>query len=230
MVKIDQSIAGCSVVKDEVKVTPSLLERHEVLHGRTYKVKTPLSESALYITINHCEMDGVMRPFEIFINSKDMKHFQWVVALTRLISAMFRHGGEVSFLIDELRSVLDPNGGAFHKGKYIPSLVSVIGDVIEQELTSLGLYQRDDSLKEAAMAMVKEKTLAQRLKDKGYPDRGLAHHLPMSVSLCGEMTDEEVDETFEALSKNQCQKCGDYSLIMMDGCLTCVSCGDSKCS
>jgi hypothetical protein len=159
MVKIDKKIVGYSVIKEgEVRVNqPMLIERSEVLNGRTYKVKTPLSESALYITINSCEINGVIRPFEIFINSKDMKHFQWVVALTRLISAVFRHGGEVSFLIDELRSVLDPNGGAFHKGKYIPSLVSVIGDVIEQELTSLGLYQRDESLKEAAVAMVKEK-------------------------------------------------------------------------
>jgi hypothetical protein len=194
-IKIEQPIVGYSVVKAEAaKAEPALIGRQEVLSGRTYKVKTPLSESALYITINHCEMNGAMRPFEIFINSKDMKHFQWVVALTRLISAVFRHGGEVSFLIEELRSVLDPNGGAFHKGKYIPSLVSVIGDVIEQELTSLGLFKRDESLKEAAMAMVKEKQVKNESK------------------------------------LQQCQKCLEYSLVLMDGCLTCVSCGDSKCN
>ena len=227
MVKIEQSITGCSVVKDEVKVAPLLMDRHEVLQGRTYKVKTPLSESALYITINHCEIEGVMRPFEIFINSKDMKHFQWVVALTRLISAMFRHGGEVSFLIDELRSVLDPNGGAFHKGKYIPSLVSVIGDVIEQELTSLGLYQRDESLKEAAIAMVKEKTAAQRLKDMGAKDHGLAHVLPMSVSLCDEVMNEESDGY--PVQATVCQKCMQRAVVIMDSCSVCLNCSESKC-
>lgn len=168
MVKIDKKIVGFKVVKDdEVKPIPAthvLIERPEMIHGRTYKVKTPLCESALYITINHCEVNGIIRPFEIFINSKDMRHFQWIVALTRLISAIFRHGGEVSFLIDELRSVLDPSGGAFHKGKYIPSLVSVIGDVIEQELISLGLHQRDDSLKEAAVAMLSEKQAKTKSK------------------------------------------------------------------
>jgi hypothetical protein len=227
MVKIDKKIVGYSVVKDEVSVNepkPVLIERSEVLPGRTYKVKTPLSESALYITINHCELNGVIRPFEIFINSKDMKHFQWVVALTRLISAVFRHGGEVSFLIDELRSVLDPNGGAFHKGKYIPSLVSVIGDVIEQELTSLGLYQRDDSLKEAAVAMVKEKTLAQRLKDMGAKDHGLAQHLPLSVSL----SDEVMDDIRP--NKKLCDKCNEYAVVMDGGCETCHNCGFSRCS
>jgi ribonucleoside-diphosphate reductase alpha chain len=194
MVKIESKIVGYSVVKDEVKIPqPVLIERPEITHGRTYKVKSGLSESALYITINHCEVDGVIRPFEIFINSKDMKHFQWVVALTRLISAVFRHGGEVAFLIDELRSVIDPSGGTFHKGKYIPSLVSVIGDVIEQELISLGLHTKDESLKEAAVAMLNEKVKTEK-------------------------------------RLQQCPKCMEFALVVMDGCLTCTSCGDSKCS
>ena len=160
MTKIERKIVGYSVVKEqhEVKVVfNERVERPEELSGRTYKLKTPLSESALYITINNCEVNGQLRPFEVFINSKTMVHFQWVVALTRVMSAVFRKGGEVSFLIEELKSVFDPAGGAFFKGKYAPSLVAQIGDVLETHLTSLGLYVRDDSLQQAAVSMMAEK-------------------------------------------------------------------------
>jgi hypothetical protein len=182
VVKIDQKIVNASVVKPEVLTA----ERPAHLTGMTYKVKTPLSEHALYITINN--LNG--HPFEIFINSKAMDHFQWVVALTRLISAVFRHGGEVNFLIDELRSVFDPKGGYFKKGKYQPSLVAEIGEVIEQHLTTLGLYQRDTSLQQAAIAMVQTK---------------------------------QVD------GKSLCAKCHELAVVLLDGCATCLNCGDSKC-
>ncbi|MDH3871229.1 MAG: NrdJb, partial [Gammaproteobacteria bacterium] len=110
------------------------LERPDMLIGSTYKVKTPLSEHALYVTINDIILNAgteneLRRPFEIFINSKNMDHFQWIVALTRIISAVFRKGGDVTFLVEELRSVFDPRGGYFKKGgKYMPSLVAEIGD------------------------------------------------------------------------------------------------------
>ena len=108
-----------------------------MLLGSTYKIKTPLSEHALYITINdvvlnHGTEHEHRRPYEIFINSKNMDHFQWIVALTRIVSAVFRKGGDVTFLVDELRSVFDPQGGYFKKGgRYMPSLVAEIGDAIE---------------------------------------------------------------------------------------------------
>jgi len=160
MVKINSPIVQYSVVDNEVKteVKPSLIERTDELSGCTYKIKTPLSEHALYITINNIEVDGQLRPFELFINSKSMEHFQWIVAFTRIVSAIFRHGGEVNFLIEELRSVFDPRGGFFYKSKYVPSLVAQIGDVLEQHLVSIGAYVKDRSLQVAAVAMIAEKT------------------------------------------------------------------------
>ena len=157
MVKIDQKIVNYNVVKDDP--LPPLpknipMERLPILAGRTYKIaKSPLSESALYITLN----DHEGKPFEIFINSKDTKHYQWTIALTRVISAVFRQGGDCTFLIEELKSIHDPNGGYFNKGHYVPSLVAEIGDVLEQHFIGLGLYQKDNSLAVAAQEMVKEK-------------------------------------------------------------------------
>lgn len=191
-VKVDKKITDCSVkVATPPRVHENLI-RPEKLSGETYKIKTPLSEHALYVTINNVVLDdGAVQPFEIFINSKAMEHFQWIVALTRVISAVFRKGGDVTFLIEELHSVFDPKGGYFKKGgKYMPSLVAEIGEVIEQHLTELGLYERDNSLAVAAQEMIKEKS-----------------------SKTGQL----------------CDKCGDYSLVLMDNCLTCTSCGASKC-
>ena len=133
-----------------------------MLIGSTYKVKTPLSEHALYVTINdiilnHGTEHELRRPFEIFINSKNMDHFQWIVALTRIISAVFRKGGDVTFLVEELRSVFDPRGGYFKKGgKYMPSLVAEIGDAIECHMRMIGLL-KDDGLDEHQKKLVAEK-------------------------------------------------------------------------
>ncbi len=155
MVKIDSKIISCNVIKDTLpKNVP--MERQPVLAGRTYKIaKSPLSESAMYITLN----DHEGKPFEVFINSKDTKHYQWTIALTRVISAVFRKGGDCTFLIEELKSINDPNGGYFNKNHYVPSLAAEIGDVLEQHFTWLGLYQKDNSLAIAAQEMVKSKTL-----------------------------------------------------------------------
>jgi hypothetical protein len=111
------------------------IKRTETLDGTTYKIKTPQSEHALYITINDMVLDGVKYPYEIFINSKNMEHFQWILALTRVISAAWRKGGNADFLIDELKAVFDPKGGYYKKGGvYMPSLVAEIGHVIEKHL------------------------------------------------------------------------------------------------
>ena len=189
-IHINQSIVGYAVVpNDAVPVQPTLAERPEMLLGRTYKVKTPLSEHALYVTIN----DKGGRPFEIFINSKAMEHFQWIVALTRMISAIFRKGGDVTFIMEEMRSVCDPKGGYFAKGRYIPSLVAEIGGVIEQHLVGLGMVNFDDSLAVAARAMVAEK------------------------------------ETATVQDAALCPKCNTVAVKILDGCATCLNCGDSKC-
>ncbi|HED15230.1 MAG TPA: NrdJb [Gammaproteobacteria bacterium] len=189
------------------------LERPEMLIGSTYKVKTPLSEHALYITINDVILNQgtkyeIRRPFEIFINSKNMDHFQWIVALTRIISAVFRKGGDVTFLVEELRSVFDPRGGYFKRGgKYMPSLVAEIGDAIECHLRMIGLL-KDDGLDEHQLKLVEEKR-AQYETMLGKHDEKNDSEFPDGAQLCG--------------------KCNTKATIMMDGCMTCLNCGDSKC-
>jgi len=195
------------------------VQRPEMLVGSTYKIRTPLSEHALYVTINDIVLNKgseheLRRPFEIFINSKNMDHFQWIVALTRIISAVFRKGGDVTFLVDELRSVFDPRGGYFKKGgKYMPSLVAEIGDAIESHLVHIGLLKKDgpdehqqkliEEKRKQFETSQEKKTKAETVEAKGESD------FPSSASLCN--------------------KCQTKAVIMMDGCMTCLNCGDSKC-
>jgi len=226
-IKIDKKIVAYSVVKpDELPPTPASdpaqavqhmhesVARPEMLSGATYKVKTPLSDHALYITINDIVLNRdteheVRRPFEIFINSKAMEHFQWIVALTRIISAVFRKGGDVTFLVEEMRSVFDPKGGYFKKGgKYMPSLVAEIGDVIESHMRSIGLLE-EEGLDEHQRKMVIEQRNKYEVGMKAVEDAG-ENGFPPEATLCG--------------------KCQTKAVIVMDGCLTCLNCGDSKCS
>ena len=201
--------------EDNVVQLHEKLERPEMLIGSTYKVKTPLSEHALYVTINdivlnHGTANELRRPFEIFINSKNMDHFQWIVALTRIISAVFRKGGVVTFLVEELRSVFDPRGGYFKKGgKYMPSLVAEIGDAIECHMRMIGLL-KDDGLDEHQKKLVAEKR-AQFEAASG------------SAEL-----QEDCGSEFPA-GAQLCIKCHTKAAVKMDGCLTCLNCGESKC-
>ncbi|MGD8484876.1 MAG: NrdJb, partial [Thioalkalispiraceae bacterium] len=189
------------------------LERPDMLLGSTYKVKTPLSEHALYITINDVILNAgtdheLRRPYEIFINSKNMDHFQWIVALTRIISAVFRKGGDITFLVDELRSVFDPRGGYFKKGgKYMPSLVAEIGDAIECHLRMIGLL-KDDDLDEHQKELIAKKRAEYEGTVKQAEDSSPSD-FPDGAQLCG--------------------KCSTKAVIKMDGCMTCLNCGDSKC-
>jgi len=219
-IKIEQKITGYEVVKDEPKRPESnvvhmheKLERPETLLGSTYKIKTPLTEHALYVTINDIVLnEGTphekRRPFEIFINSKDMAHFQWVVALTRVISAVFRKGGDVTFLVEELHSVFDPRGGYFKKGKYTPSLVAEIGDVIERHLKTIGLIPTD-TLDAHQKQFIEQKR--REAEARGSCDNGeaAAPGFPAEAQLCA--------------------KCSMKAVVKMDGCMTCLNCGDSKC-
>ena len=191
------------------------LERPEMLLGSTYKLKTPLTEHALYVTINDVILNPgteheLRRPFEIFINSKNMDHFQWIVALTRIISAVFRKGGDVTFLVEELRSVFDPRGGYFKKGgKYMPSLVAEIGDAIEGHMRMIGLI-KDDGLDEHQRRHIEEKRTqfeASRNLARTETDPGDA--FPPGAQLCG--------------------KCNTRAVVALDNCLTCLNCGESKC-
>ena len=114
------------------------LDRPEALPGKTYKVRWPESDHAIYITLNDIVQDGRRRPFEVFINSKNMEHFAWTVALTRMISAVFRRGGDVAFVVEELKAVFDPRGGQWMRGRYVPSLLAAIGEVIETHMIDIG--------------------------------------------------------------------------------------------
>ena len=125
----------------EVVYLSEPLNRPQALEGQTYKVKWPGSEHALYITINDIIIAGHRRPFEVFINSKNMEHFAWTVALTRMISAVFRRGGDISFVVEELKAVFDPRGGAWMEGRYVPSILAAIGGVIERHLVAIGFIK-----------------------------------------------------------------------------------------
>jgi hypothetical protein len=247
-IKIDGKIVGCQVVEsdrvDPVKSpeggraadipeeAPSQesvpgnvvqmhekLQRPEVLLGSTYKIKTPLSEHALYVTINDIVLNPgtayeKRRPFEIFINSKNMDHFQWIVALTRIISAVFRKGGDATFLVEELRSVFDPRGGYFKKGgKYKPSLVAEIGDAIECHMRMIGMLQAEES-DEQRKQLIEDKRHqyeAQRGQEQSSSGQG------------------DAARAFPAEAK-WCERCQTQAVVYMEGCMTCLNCGDSKCS
>jgi hypothetical protein len=203
-------------VKAEIIQMHEKLERPEMLLGSTYKIKTPQSEHALYITINDVVLNQgteheMRRPYEIFINSKNMDHFQWIVALTRIISAVFRKGGDVTFLVDELRSVFDPRGGYFKKGgKYKPSLVAEIGDAIECHMKMTGMIE-DKGIDECQKEILDAK---RREYD--------------SIHAQGSSSSAEEASEFPPNSQ-LCMKCHTKAVISMDGCMTCLNCGDSKC-
>ncbi len=209
-IKIEKKITAYEVAKseDEVKkesnVTPiaPLLERDEVLVGQTYKIKTPHSEHAMYITINDVivnqgEESEHRRPFEIFINTKNMEHFMWIVTLTRVISAIFRKGGDITFLVEELKAVFDPRGGYYKKGgKYMPSIVAEIGEVIQKHLVSIGMMEGQ---------LQTEELIAKRKEA------------------------EEKLGADAAAKGQQCDKCGAMAVVRLDNCNCCLECGDSKC-
>ncbi len=129
------------------------LDRPEALPGKTYKIKWPDSDHAMYITLNDVIQDGRRRPFEIFINSKNMEHYAWTLGLTRMISAVFRRGGDVSFVVEELKAVFDPRGGHWVKGHYVPSLLAAIGEVIEQHLIDIGFIKKEQDFSTKAERM-----------------------------------------------------------------------------
>ncbi|MDO5706273.1 MAG: adenosylcobalamin-dependent ribonucleoside-diphosphate reductase [Paracoccus sp. (in: a-proteobacteria)] len=168
------------------------LDRPAALEGATYKLKWPASEHAIYITVNDIIQGGVRRPFEVFINSKNMEHFAWTVALTRMISAVFRRGGDVSFVVEELKAVFDPRGGAWMQGRYVPSILAAIGGVIERHMIAIGFLAAEG-------AGLKSDPQAE-IVAVGETPRGPA-----------------------------CPQCGQYGMRMIEGCMTCPSCGHSKC-
>ncbi len=189
------------------------LQRPETLIGMTYKIKSPLFEHALYVTINDVVLNAgtpfeQRRPFEIFINSKNMDHFQWIVALTRIMSAVFRKGGDCTFLVEELKAVFDPRGGYLKKGGiYMPSIVAEIGGVVERHLISIGMME-GQGLDEAQRQYLAEKRAAYEAT-QGATTAEPGDGFPAGAQLCG--------------------KCSTKAVVQMDGCATCLNCGHSKC-
>ncbi|EAU55331.1 hypothetical protein [Mariprofundus ferrooxydans] len=208
-IKIDRKIVSYAVKQPEDQAEASkvtaiapLLERDDILEGNTYKIKTPMSDHAMYITINDVVMNAGTpeehrRPFEIFINSKNMEHFMWIVALTRITSAIFRKGGDITFLVEELKAVFDPRGGYYKRGgKYMPSLIAEIGEVIQQHLVSIGMME------------------------------GQLNNAELQAKR------KEAEDTLgaDAIAKGgQCDKCGAMAVVRLDNCNCCLECGDSKC-
>ncbi len=188
----DEAPAPARVAEGEVVYIAEPLDRPQALEGQTYKLKWPASEHAIYITVNDIVVGGRRQPFEVFINSKNMEHFAWTVALTRMISAVFRRGGDVSFVVEELKAVFDPRGGAWMSGKYVPSILAAIGGVIERHLIEIGFIEGEGmGLKSDPQAEV--------------------------VNLGG-------------APGPACPNCGQFGLQMLEGCMTCPSCGHSKCA
>lgn len=184
------------------------VERPEMLVGSTYKLKSPTIKHALYITINNIVLnEGTkherQRPYEIFISSINMDNFQWVVALTRLISAVFRKGGDIKFLTDELKEIFDPQGGYFNNGVFKSSLVAEIGEIIERHLQMIGVIPPKE-LDEHQKAFIEAK------KAEFHDANKTQGAYPETATLC--------------------KACGEKAVVVSDGCPTCWACGDSKCS
>lgn len=202
------------------------LQRPDTLIGATYKIKSPLFEHALYVTINDIVLNAdtpheQRRPFEIFVNSKNMDHFQWIVALTRIMSAVFRKGGDVCFLVEELKAVFDPRGGYFKAGGvYMPSIVAELGAVIEQHMKMIGLLHDPD------MDPIQRQMLAD--KRAAYETRATKKSTDSATAGTTSVDGVAATGGFPA-GATQCQKCNTQAVIVMDGCATCLNCGYSKC-
>ena len=223
--KIEKKIVGYKVVSDEVKAETeakhdtNIIQMHEkvsrpeALSGSTYKIKTPLSDHAMYLTINDIILNEgsdheQRRPFEIFLNSKNMDQFQWISALTRVISAVFRKGGDCTFLVEELKAIFDPQGGYFKSGgRFMPSIVAEIGWAIEDHLQKIGLLAKTE-ISEHQQKIMDEKKEEFESKLKVEPSPA-SSEFPENAQVC--------------------KKCSVKAVILMDGCMTCLNCGDSKC-
>lgn len=211
--KIDKKIIGYKVKSEELKqevqkeywqqLMSEYLERPEVLRGSTYKIKTPNTEHALYLTINDMILnEGTefesRHPYEVFINTKDVNHFQWVTALTRLLSAVFRKGGDITFIVEEMQQIFDPKAGYIKKGIFVPSLIADIGIALEKHFVSVGLIK--EKVDENMSRFIEKKKEELGVEGDSYPP---------SATVCG--------------------KCSTKAVVLMDGCQTCLSCGDSRC-
>lgn len=217
----DQSVADPALpAKADVIQMHETLERPEMLVGSTYKLKVPehVSPHAMYITINDIVLNEgteheLRRPFEVFVNSKNLDHHQWIVALTRIMSAVFRKGGDVTFLVEELRSVFDPRGGYWNNGSYMPSIIAEIGEIIERHLIVIGMLKKPE-LDDHQQKLIDEKKA----------------ELNAELKADSQSTEDDANgEEAWMASATMCAKCNQKAVVLRDGCQTCMNCGDSKC-
>ncbi len=255
--KINQKIKGYSVVNpaDTTKLVPAAeappsapampmaeiiqmhekVERPETLIGETYKIKSPLFEHSLYVTINDIVLNvdtehEMRRPFEIFINSKNMEHFQWIVALTRIMSAVFRKGGDVTFLVEELKAVFDPRGGYFKAGGvYMHSIVAELGHVIEAHLKMIGLLHDPDMSPEQRNLIAEKRAIYDSRSKKNSGVNADVTDTPTFVEAAEATTPLAETTSGYPPGATMCGKCSTSAVILMDGCATCLNCGYSKC-
>ncbi len=221
-VKITEPSPVLDATKDNTNTMANLTEktkRPEMLVGSTYKIKPPISDHALYITVNDILLNQgttqeVRRPFEIFVNSKNMEFYSWIVALTRVISAVFRKGGDCTFLVEELKAVFDPKGGYYQPGTgiFMPSVVADIGHVIETHLKTLDMLPKSE-IDAHQQAYLQQKRQAVMTENANQTDSE---------------SKENQQLNFPAMASS-CKKCHQTSVVLLDGCATCLNCGDSKC-
>lgn len=246
---IDRATAEAEAPADNIIHMHERIERPDVLIGSTYKIKSPLVEHAMYVTLNDIVLNAgteheLRRPFEIFVNSKSMEHFQWIVALTRIMSAVFRKGGDVTFLVDEMKAVFDPKGGYFKAGGvYMPSLVAELGSIVEEHMKSIGLLH-DPEMSDHQRALIAEKRKQYEERSKKNSEVGKAVPSPAGEgarradegAVSADSTadhEEDIAVTGDGASfppsATMCHKCNTKALVIMDGCATCLNCGYSKC-
>lgn len=199
--KIEKKIVDWEVVTENKKtdLASVIHERPRITEGKTYKIKPPELGAAMYVTINHVTLpDGTKRPVEVFVNTKNVQNQQWIMALTRVISALFRKPGNFEFIIDELEEVVDPNGGYFkeNSGGFCKSVVAHLGQILREHCISIGAITVPEEDKAQKEFLETKKAEAVKLGIKG----------------------------------GYCEKCTDMSMVMLDNCLTCTSCGYSKCN
>jgi ribonucleoside-diphosphate reductase alpha chain len=229
------------------------LERDAVLGGYTYKLKWPGSDHAIYVTINDIERDGRQRPFEIFINTKNLEHFAWTVALTRMISAVFRRGGDVSFVVEELKAVFDPQGGHWIGGRYVPSLLAAIGEVIEAHMRRTGFLQAGatstespDPIPAVVVSQAAESAAAAGAPDETFAERTAHRAVPVRHDPARAEGTMRLDPVRQPVSGHghaasragigsptprarACPRCYRPGLVKQEGCWVCHTCGYSRC-
>ncbi|MEQ1612144.1 MAG: adenosylcobalamin-dependent ribonucleoside-diphosphate reductase [Hyphomicrobiaceae bacterium] len=218
------AIATSHPVESAVVYMAKPLERDPVLAGFTYKLTWPGQDNALYVTINDIERGGRLCPFEIFINTKNLEHYAWTVALTRMISAIFRRGGDLAFVVEELKAIFDPQGGRWMEGRYVPSLLAAIGEVIELHMIRIGFMRPVDGAQPAVVAAAKRATAAS---SEGATIRRSAAAMIEPLGPGAER--RGAAQAANGPVGRVCPRCAGLSLVRVEGCWSCQACGYARC-